>query len=69
MSVAVTICFRSRGLVGLSYAVDPSLPAADSDRLDANELEALRSRPNMLDWLARNRLIGSGVILFREEGD
>ena len=40
----------------LSYAVGPPLSAADPDRLDANELEALRSRPNMLDLLALDPL-------------
>ena len=41
----------------LSYAVGPPLPAADPDRLDSNELEALRSRPNMLDRLALDPLL------------
>jgi hypothetical protein len=53
----------------LSYAVGPPLPAADPDRLDANELEALRSRPNMLDRIAFDPLTPEPMSLFREEGD
>jgi hypothetical protein len=53
----------------LSYAVGPPLPAADPDRLDANRLEALRSRPNMLDRLAFDPLTPQPMRLFREEGD
>jgi len=52
----------------LSYAVGPPLPAADPDRLDANELEALRSRPNMLDRFALDPLTPERMSLFREEG-
>ena len=51
----------------LSYAVGPPLPAADPDRLDANELEALRSRPNMLDRIALD-LTPEPMSVFREEG-
>jgi hypothetical protein len=53
----------------LSYAVGPPLPAPGPDSLDANELEALRSRPNMLDRLALDSLTSEPMILFREEGD
>jgi hypothetical protein len=53
----------------LSYAVGPPLPAADPDRLDANELEALRSRPNLLDRIALDPLTPEPMSLFREEGD
>ena len=48
----------------LSHAIGPPLPADDPDRLDANELEAFRSRPNMLD-----RLTPEPMSLFREERD
>ena len=53
----------------LSYAVGPPLPAADPDRLDANELEALRSRPNLLDRIALDPLTPEPMSVFREEGD
>jgi len=53
----------------LSYAVGPPLPAADPDRLDASELEALRSQPNMLDRIALDPLTSEPMSLFREEGD
>ncbi len=53
----------------LSYAVGLPLPAADSDRLDANELEALRSRPNMFDRLALDSLTPAPMSLFRDERD
>ena len=43
--------------------------ALEIDRLDANELEALRSRPNMLDRLALDPLTPEPMSLFREEGD
>ena len=46
----------------------PPLPAVDPDRLDANDLEALRSRPNMLDRIALD-LTPEPMSLFREEGD
>ena len=52
----------------LSYAVGPPLTAADPDRLDANELEALRSRPNMFDRLALSNLTPEPMSLFRDEG-
>jgi hypothetical protein len=48
----------------LSYAVGPPLPAADPDRLASNELEALRSRPNMLDRSASS-LTSEPMSLFR----
>jgi hypothetical protein len=50
-------------------AVGPPLPAADPDRLDANELEALRSRPNMLDRIALGTLTAEPMSVFREERD
>ena len=53
----------------LSYAVGPPLPAADPDRLDANELEALRFRPNLLDRIALDPLTPEPMSVFREEGD
>ena len=53
----------------LSYAVGPPLPAADPDRLDANELEALRSRPNLLDRIALDPLTPEPMSVFREQGD
>ena len=53
----------------LSYAVGPPLPAADPDRLDANELEALRFRPNLLDRIGLDPLTPEPMSLFREEGD
>ncbi|MDA0799906.1 MAG: hypothetical protein O2884_14740 [Chloroflexi bacterium] len=52
----------------LSYAVGPPLTAADPDRLDANELEALRSRPNMFDRFALSNLTPEPMSLFRDEG-
>ena len=52
----------------LSYAVGPPLTAADPDRLDANALEALRSRPNMFDRLALSNLTPEPMSLFRDEG-
>ena len=51
----------------LSYAVGPPLPAADPDRLDSNELEALRSRPNMFDRFALSNLTPEPMSLFRDE--
>ena len=42
--------------------------AGDTDRLDENELEALRSRPNMLDRFALD-LTPEPMSLFRENGD
>jgi len=53
----------------LSHAIGPPLPAADPDRLDANELEALRSRPNVLDRLALDPLTPEPMSLFRENRD
>jgi hypothetical protein len=60
---------RASALLVLSYAVGLALPAADPDRLGANELEALRSRLNMLDQLVLDRLIAETMSLFREESD
>jgi hypothetical protein len=60
---------NKRTLGVLSYAVGPPLPAADPERLDANELEALRSRPNMLDRLALDSHIPELLSVLREEGD
>ena len=53
----------------LSYAVGPPLSATDPDRLDANELEALRSRPNLLDRIALDSLTPEPMSLFCKEGD
>ena len=50
------------------YAVGPPLTAADPDRLDSNELEALRSRPNMFDRFALSNLTPEPMSLFRDEG-
>jgi hypothetical protein len=42
---------------------------SDRARLDANELEALRSRPNLLDRIAFDPLTPEPMSLFHEQRD